>query len=32
MLSNEENKAKKLIRKVKFTRDRNITNFNSDEY
>ena len=32
MLSNEENKAKKLTRKVKFTRDRNITNFNPDEY
>lgn len=32
MLSNEENTDKKLTRKVKFTRDRNITNFNSDEY
>ena len=31
-LSNEESTDKKLTRKVKFTRDRNITNFNPDEY
>ena len=29
-LSNEESTDKKLTRKVKFTRDRNITNFNPD--
>ena len=32
LLSNEENTDKKLTRKVKFTRDRNITNFNPDEH
>ena len=31
-LSNEESTDKKLTRKVKFTRDRNITNFNPDEH
>lgn len=31
-LSNEESMDKKLTRKVKFTRDRNITNFNPDEH
>ena len=31
-LSNEESTDKKLTRKVKFTRDRNITDFNPDEH
>lgn len=32
LLSNEENTDKKLTRKVKFTRDRNVSSFNPDEH
>ena len=32
LLSNEESTVKKLTRKVKFTRDRNVSSFNPDEH